>query len=181
MPSPQSFLSGSGRLAVLVATGLALAGCQTLTVAGLKPSGEPATATVAVVPGVGAVATRSPDEPRDDLDLGREHFRAQNYGLAELHFRKATEERSGDAEAWMGLAAAYDQLRRFELADRAYARAFRIAGPTPELLNNRGYSYLLRGDVQRASRDLAEASLKDPADERIQINLRALDARVRRR
>jgi Flp pilus assembly protein TadD len=161
--------------------GLALAGCETMAVAGLKPSGEPATAAAVVVPGQGAVATRSPDDPDDDVTLGKEHFRAENYGLAELHFRRAAEARSGDVEAWMGLAASYDKLRRFDLADRAYAQAFKIAGPTPELLNNRGYSYLLRGDVNRASRDLAQASLQNPADERIRNNLRALDERVRRR
>ncbi|KAA2234941.1 hypothetical protein [Salinarimonas soli] len=165
---------------VCAALALGLAGCETLAVAGLKPSGEPATAAALVLPDGAAVATRSPEQPRSDLDLGKEHFRAENYGLAELHFRKAAEASSGDVEAWLGLAAAYDKLRRFELADRAYARAFKIAGPTPELLNNRGYSYMLRGDVKRASRDLAEASLKDPGDERIRNNLRALDERARR-
>ncbi len=167
--------------ACAMALALGLGGCETLAVAGLKPSGEPATGTAVILPGEGAVVARPPDAPRDDLDLGKEHFRAENYGLAELHFRKAAEARSGDVEAWMGLAAAYDKLRRFELADRAYAQAFKIAGPTAELLNNRGYSYMLRGDVRRASRDLAEASLKDPGDERIRNNLRALDERARRR
>ncbi|HYF55008.1 MAG TPA: hypothetical protein VEA41_12185 [Salinarimonas sp.] len=171
----------SAQLALAAVAALAVAGCETVTVAGFKPSGEPALATATVVPGAGPVATASPDEVRDDLALGKEHFRARNYGLAELHFRRAVEIRAGDVEAWLGLAASYDQLKRFELADRAYARAFGIAGPTPELLNNRGYSYLLRGDLRRASRDLAEASLKDPADERIQNNLKALDERARRR
>src|SRR5215208_5624475 len=73
------------------------------------------------------------DEVKDDVTLGKEHYRAQNYGLAEMHFRRAVETASGDAEAWLGLAAAYDQLKRFELADRAYARLLKLTGPTPEL------------------------------------------------
>ena len=121
------------------------------------------------------------DEVKDDVTLGKEHYRAQNYGLAEMHFRRAVETAAGDAEAWLGLAAAYDQLKRFELADRAYARVVKLNGPTPELLNNRGYSYLLRGDLRRASQDLSAAAAAAPDDERIRNNLKALDGRARRR
>ena len=71
--------------------------------------------------------------------------------------------------------------RRWDLADRAYGEALRLAGPTADLLNNRGYSYMLRGDIQRASQDLAAAAARDPGNEQIQNNLRALDARARKR
>ncbi len=120
------------------------------------------------------------DEVKDDLTLGKEHFRATNYGLAEMHFRRAVEA-TGEAEAWLGLAATYYQLRRFELADRAYREVFKRTGPTPELLNNRGYSYLLRGDLRRASQDLSSAAAKAPDNVHIRNNLKALDARARRR
>jgi Flp pilus assembly protein TadD len=132
-----------------------------------------------------SIATPEPakplDEVKDDVTLGKEHYRATNYGLAEMHFRRAVETAGGDAEAWLGLAAAYDQLKRFELADRAYARLLKLTGPTPELLNNRGYSYLLRGDLRRASQDLSAAAAKAPDDERIRNNLKALDGQARRR
>ena len=121
------------------------------------------------------------DEVKDDVTLGKEHYRAQNYGLAELHFRRAVEMEKGNAEAWLGLAAAYDQLKRFELADRAYAQVLKLTGPSPELLNNRGYSYLLRGDLRRASQDLSAAAAKAPENEHILNNLKALDGRARRR
>jgi Flp pilus assembly protein TadD len=116
---------------------------------------------------------------KDDLGLGKFHFRAQNYGLAEMHFRRAVETTPGNAEGWIGLAASYDQLKRWELADRAYAQAFKITGPTAAFLNNRGYSYLLRGDVRRASQDLSQAAAKDPQNERIRNNLKTLDSRAR--
>ena len=166
----------SGKRTVLLAplfAALVLAGCTT---AGLD--GVETTATVAPAP---PAATRAPDQPKDDLTLGKEHFRARNYGLAEMHFRRAVERAKGDAEAWLGLAASYDQLKRFRLADRAYAQALKLMGPTPELLNNRGYSYLLRGDLAKASRDLSEAQAQDPDDERIRNNLKALEARARGR
>src|SRR4051794_30588932 len=60
------------------------------------------------------------DAVKDDLGLGKYHFQAQNYGLAEMHFRRAVEATPGSAEAWLGLAASYDQLKRWDLADRAY-------------------------------------------------------------
>jgi Flp pilus assembly protein TadD len=166
-------LTRACRLAPLLAAFLAallLAGCMTAE----APSVE-TTATA------GPPATRAPDEPKDDLLLGKEHFRARHYGLAEMHFRRAVENRKDDAEAWVGLAAAYDELKRFRLADRAYAQALKLIGPTPELLNNRGYSYLLRGDLRRASQDLAEALAQDPENAKIRNNLAALEARARRR
>lgn len=128
-----------------------------------------------------AQPSRSPEEPKDDKMLGKEHYRAQNYGLAELHFRRAVERHRDDPEAWLGLAAAYDQLKRFRLADRAYAEAIKRAGPTAEILNNRGYSHMLRGDLRRASADLSLAAAKDPENGHIRNNLKILDQRARGR
>ena len=98
-----------------------------------------------------------------------------------MHFRRAVESRKDDAEAWLGLAASYDELKRYRLADRAYAQALKLIGPTSEFLNNRGYSYLLRGDLRRASQDLSEAQAKDPENEKIRNNLATLEARARKR
>jgi len=56
-------------------------------------------------------------DPNDELSLGKKQYRANNFGLAEKHFRLAVEKHPRDAEAWLGLAASYDRLRRFDLAD----------------------------------------------------------------
>ena len=120
-----------------------------------------------------------------DLNLGKRHFREGQFGLAEKHFRRAVERGIPDArkaaEAWMGLAASYDRLRRFELADRAYARAIEIVGPAPEILNNQGYSYIMRGDYARARVKLNAAIAKDPNNPYILANLELLDRSVRAR
>ena len=72
--------------------------------------------------------------------------------------------------------------KRFDLADRAYAQAIRLVGATPEILNNQGFSYMLRGDYGRARATLLAAQAKDPANPYIQNNLQMLDeARARRR
>jgi Flp pilus assembly protein TadD len=119
------------------------------------------------------------NNPTDDIKLGKKHYREQNFGLAERHFRRAVEAAPQNAEAWMGLAASYDKLRRFDLADRAYSQAFSIRGPTPELLNNHGYSYILRGDYKNARIKLAEAKSKDPNNKYIQNNIDLLEDSIR--
>jgi len=126
-------------------------------------------------------ATLLPSEPNDDLSLAKENFREGNYGLAERYFRKAAEQGPRDAEAWLGLAAAYDRLKRFDLADRAYNEVLRIAGPTPEILNNQGYSFMLRGDFTRAQKILLDARAKDPNNPYIKNNLALLEDSVRAR
>jgi tetratricopeptide (TPR) repeat protein len=118
-------------------------------------------------------------DPKDDLNLGKKHYHAGNYGLAERHFRRAVESHPNDAESWIGLAAAYDRLRRFDLADRAYASAVRILGESPELLNNRGYSFILRGDYRRARETLLAARSKDPGNPYILNNLELLEKSFR--
>ena len=114
-------------------------------------------------------------DPYDNLSLGKKYFRTHGYGLAEKHFRRAVELHPRDAEAWLGLAASYDRLRHFDLADRAYGQAVGILGPTVEILNNQGYSYMLRGDYKPAHAALAAARRKDPANKFVQNNIRLLE------
>jgi Flp pilus assembly protein TadD len=120
------------------------------------------------------------DDLKDDLNLGKKYYRENNFGLAEKHFRRAVESSAKDLEAWVGLAASYDKLRRFDLADRAYEQAIVIGGPMPEILNNQGYSYMLRGDYRRARAKLLAAQAKDPANPFIQNNLDLLNESERK-
>ena len=119
--------------------------------------------------GVDKTATTSIQQvPADisqaDTTAGKAQFREANYGLAEKHFRKAVELRADNSEAWMGLAASYDQLGRFDFADRAYDQLLKVAGRRPEILNNMGYSQLLRGNKKKARALLMEAraGMADP-------------------
>jgi tetratricopeptide (TPR) repeat protein len=146
-----------------------------------NPTDETATGTVPPPPGVKPADPRLlGDDPYDELSLGKKYYRSSNYGLAEKHFRRAVESHPRDAEAWLGLAASYDRLRRFDLADRAYGQAVGILGPTVEILNNQGYSYMLRGDYKRAHAALVAAQRKDPGNKFVQNNLRLLDESYRK-
>ena len=121
------------------------------------------------------------DDPNDDVQLGKKYFRSNNFGLAEQSFRSAAEKHPNDAEAWIGLAASYDRLRRFDLADRAYAQVLRLIGPTVQVLNDEGFSFMLRGDYPRAHKLLVEAQAKDPANPYVAANLKLLNDAYRDR
>jgi tetratricopeptide (TPR) repeat protein len=120
-----------------------------------------------------------PSTPNDDLSLGRMNFKQGNYGLAERYFRRAVESGPREADAWLGLAASYDRLRRYDLADRAYNQLYGLVGRTPEILNNQGYSMMLRGDYAHARTILMEAQAKDPNNPYIANNINLLAESVR--
>jgi Flp pilus assembly protein TadD len=168
----------TARVLVIVISGLWLAACTTdgnvLSSSDLKTPGADAFASAAPsddAPGSNVLG----NDPTDDLSLGKKQYRVENYGMAERYFRRAVEQHPRDAEAWLGLAATYDQLRRFDFADRAYAQAIAIVGPTIEILNNQGYSYMLRGDYVRAREKLATAQRKDPGNKYVLNNIRLLE------
>ena len=199
---------GIARALIVATAGLWLAGCATsdglpnllgaktpsedasTAQASAEAAGEAAepaqaqdetTGTVQAPPGA-TIATGKGllgSDPYDDLSLGKKYFRSGNFGLAEKYFRRAVERHPRDGEAWLGLSASYDRLRRFDLADRAYGQAVGILGPTVYILNNQGYSYMLRGDYKRAHAALAAARRKDPTNKFVLNNLRLLEESYR--
>ena len=111
-----------------------------------------------------------------DTRLGWAHLARGDYGLAEQYYRRAVEATRQNGSAWIGLAAAYDRLGRFDLADQAYRHAIRLEGENYIILNNRGYSCLLRGDIRRARRLLERAWFLAPGDPTIANNIAVMDA-----
>jgi Flp pilus assembly protein TadD len=105
-------------------------------------------------------------------------FRSENYGNAGALFYKATRLAPNDGVAWLGLAASCDRIRRFDLADMAYGRAYRLLGATPEYYNNLGYSYLLRGKLQQARTNFLKAYELAPNDPTVANNLKLLSSSV---
>jgi Flp pilus assembly protein TadD len=105
--------------------------------------------------------------------LGIQRFYEGAFGLSQMYFQDAVERAPRDATAWIGLAASYDRLGRFDLADRSYARAQALVGNTASLLNNEGYSYMLRGELTHA-RAKFEATLRLSPDNAVMINNLAL-------
>lgn len=114
--------------------------------------------------------------PSDNpLRNGKVAFQNGQYGLAEQNFRKAVELEPKDTEAWLGLAASLDQLRRFDLADKAYEHVWVLGKNNVIVLNNAGYSNLLRGNLPAARKFLLRAYEIDPTNPYVINNIALLN------
>jgi len=156
---------------------LSLAGCDTDGRSLVAWSSDPEfSAPTANVQEPSDVKYFPSDEP---LKLGLEYFDRGNFGIAERYFRDAVEKAPRDATAWIALAATYDRIARFELADRAYGSAIRLTGETTQILNNQGYSYMLRGNLVNARKKFTKAYQREPGNATIANNLKLLDSSSR--
>ncbi len=145
---------------------LGLAGCSQMENAGAE--GETASSEASLT------AEADTDLARSPLRRAYAAYRRSDFGLAERSFRAAVEHNPRDAKAWIGLAATYDQLRRFELADRAYSEAIKLSGETAQIINNQGYSLLLRGKLKAAQAKFAKAKQLRPDDPTVTNNMKLI-------
>ena len=164
---------GASRATALLLTalcGFALAGCQ--------QTGLTATPTPNALTGQNPsdVKYYRSDEP---VKLGIQRFNEGNFGLSQQYFQDAVENTPKDVTAWIGLAASYDRLGRFDLADHAYASAITLDGKTASILNNEGYSYMLRGDLAKARASLDAALKLDPSNPTTLNNRKLLNSSTR--
>jgi Flp pilus assembly protein TadD len=74
--------------------------------------------------------------------------------------------------AWNALGGAYDDQRKWAEADDAYAHAMAASDAPAMVINNRGYSYLLRNRLDEATADFVEALRQRPDLEVARTNLR---------
>ena len=110
----------------------------------------------------------------EEIKVGARSFKEGAFGKAQVHFKRAVELSPKDGRAWLGLAASYDRLRRFDLADQAYDEAAILRADTFVLANNRGYSYLLRGEIVKAKKEFLIAKKLRPRDKTVNNNLEIL-------
>ncbi len=152
-----------------------LAACQTAQEATVRDA-----AVVAPVAPVGPDPVQEPTDVKyyasdEPVRMGLEQFNRGNYGIAQRYFKDAVEKTPKDVTAWIGLAASYDRLRRFDLADQAYGQAIRLGGETVQILNDLGYSYMLRGNLTAARHKFEKAYSLDPGNPVIANNLELLN------
>jgi Flp pilus assembly protein TadD len=168
--------SFASRWALLVGMALfGLAGCNTFSEVAPAPAVDQVKPAV-TIENSGDIKYYPSDQP---LKLALDYFNKGAYGIANRYFRDAVEKAPEDAEAWIGLAASYDKLRRFDLADQAYAQAIKLTGETVQILNDRGYSYLLRGDLPKARVQFLKAYRLDPGNPTVANNLQLLNSSYR--
>lgn len=116
--------------------------------------------------------------PKSEKPLAKAklHFKNEDYGLAEKYFRQAVEQNPNLTPGWLGLAASYDRLRRFDLAARAYKVVIKQLGYTAAVHNNLGYHHYLKGDLVKARKHFNAALAKDPGNPYVLNNLEMLDS-----
>ncbi|MBR0939085.1 tetratricopeptide repeat protein [Bradyrhizobium jicamae] len=149
---------------------LALGACETVRDAAVDAPVAPAGADPVQEPT--DVKYYPSDEP---TRMGLEQFNRGSYGNAQRYFKDAVEKSPKDVTAWVGLAASYDRLRRFDLADQAYAQAIRLGGETVQVLNDQGYSLMLRGNLSGARKKFMKAYSLDPGNPVIANNIELLN------
>ncbi len=158
-------LKGKVAIGLLVCTIPLLAACN--STGGLSSFGN----------GISEITLPETVEPVPDgeaLKTAKLQFAEGNYGHAARYYERAVEFSPNSAEAWLGLAASYDRVRRFDLADRAYREAGHLIGDRAEYYNNVGYSYLLRGEPVKARTKFLQAYELDPTSTTIHNNLELL-------
>ena len=99
------------------------------------------------------------------LEGARQQFARGNVALALQGFRRIMRQESGNLDAYVGIAACYDRMGRFELSRRYYEEALALAPGNPVVRHNFAVSLRMQGreeDARRLESEVAAAP-PDPA------------------
>lgn len=105
------------------------------------------------------------------LEVGRGHIaRGQAfYGVGALE--KARDANPRDWRAWSLLGTAYEQVRRSQDAQAAWAQALALSPDNPDVLTNMAMSAMTRGDTAAAEPLLRRAAAQPGASLKVRLNL----------
>lgn len=112
-----------------------------------------------------------PNNTEAMLEVGRGHIaRGQAfYGIAMLE--KARDARPSDWRPWSLLGAAYEQVRRPQDAQAAWAQALAISPENPDVLTNMAMAAMTQGDINGAEGLLRRAAAQPGASLKVRLNL----------
>jgi Flp pilus assembly protein TadD len=116
----------------------------------------------------GSPATRGPAMEGEGLSLALSGRQVEALPL----LKKTVAEFPQSWRAWNALGGAYDDQGKWAEADDAYTHALAASDAPAIVLNNRGYSYLLRNRLDEATADFVEALRQRPDLEVARTNLR---------
>lgn len=94
-----------------------------------------------------------------------------DYSRARSFITRAVASSHPSWRAWNAKGVLCDLAHDWAGADRAFANAFVVSPQQPEVLNNQGWSLMLRGEWARSLPLLEEAAKLDPGSTRIKDNL----------
>jgi len=104
------------------------------------------------------------------FDQGKEHLAAGRAGLAIVAFERALRLDPTSVSALNGIGAAYDNLKRYDVALGYYKRALGLAPQSADTMNNIAVSLHLAGDPA-ANAWFVQAAKLDPDNETIAANI----------
>jgi Flp pilus assembly protein TadD len=118
-----------------------------------------------------ALLLASPEDPFLLERVGIAALRGGAVAQAVPLITRATKTGGASWRAWNALGVLADLSRDWGQADDAYALALRLAPNPAEVVNNRGWSQVLRGNWPEAVKDFELAATVNPSSTRISNNL----------
>ena len=147
---------------------------------------DPPDVAAALVPFLGALLILTGCQVSPDIRLaqapastvsiteGRRHLEDGRADMAVTAFRQVLRKDRKDLQALNGLAIAYSELGREDLATEMFSRALSIAPNDAATLNNIGFSALRRADAMLARHYLMKAQSRNADLEEVEGNLARL-------
>jgi Flp pilus assembly protein TadD len=117
------------------------------------------------------LATASPNDGRSAERAAIAEIMLGRLSSAESLVDKAITSGNASWKAWNAKGVLLDFRGDWEGADKAFANASKMKPDEPDILNNRGWSLILRGKWEEAINPLEQALILDPKSSRIQNNL----------
>jgi Flp pilus assembly protein TadD len=125
-----------------------------------------------------ALATATPKDGRSAERAAIADIMLGKLQSAETFADKAIASGSASWKAWNAKGVLCDFRSDWKGADEAFAVAAKMKPDEPDILNNRGWSLILRGKWMDAVTPLEQASILDPKSARIQNNLELARAAI---
>jgi Flp pilus assembly protein TadD len=116
-------------------------------------------------------ANENPDSAPANIEAGKALVEAGRAFEAVRYLEKGADLSPRDWKAQSAFGVALDQIGEHELARSKYELALTIAPDQPALLNNKGLSYALDGNLEAAKLTLRAAASARGADARVRQNL----------
>ena len=123
-----------------------------------------------------ALAVKNPANPTFAEGAARSAFRLGRIEDARRWSSLATAQPNASWRAWNLCGIIADQRSDFSKADECYERASALAPGRAEILNNQGWSLLLRGQWKGAAEQLQRALAVDPGNRIARANLELAEA-----
>lgn len=120
--------------------------------------------------GYAALLKAHPDDETVAENGGIAALKADDLAQARASLWNALSSPRATWRAWNAQGVLCDRQSDWQCSDRAYAEAFILSPEQPEVLNNKGWSLMLRGEPARALELFEHAARIDPNDTRIANN-----------